>query len=119
MLQSFSKSKINRLHEKCFRIIYSDKQSSFDEFFEKDEFVSIHHQNTQTLGIKMLKDLNGENAQIVNEIRNVTYGSCDFTGEKYNPFSTNHLYMKTFKGLKTFHLLFFPDFELFSVFFYT
>ena len=35
---------------------------------DKDESVSIHHQNNQKLGIEMFKILNGENSQIVNEI---------------------------------------------------
>ena len=56
--------KINRLHKRCTRIIYSDKKSSFDEFLDKDESVSIHHQNIQKLGIEMFKVLNGENPQI-------------------------------------------------------
>ena len=43
--------KINRLHGRCLRIIYSDKKPSFDELLEKDESVSIHHQNIQKLGI--------------------------------------------------------------------
>ena len=60
--------KINRLHERCLRIIYSDKKSNFDELLDKDEFVSIHYQNIQKLGIEMFKVLNGENHQIVNEI---------------------------------------------------
>ena len=60
--------KINRLHERYLRIIYSDKKSSFDELLDKDESVSIHHQNIQKLGIEMFKVLNGENPQIVNEI---------------------------------------------------
>ena len=60
--------KINRLHPRCLRIIYSDKKSSFDELFDKDKSVSIHHQNFQKLGIEMFKVLNSENPQIVNEI---------------------------------------------------
>ena len=60
--------KINRLHETCLRITYSDKKSSFDKLLDKDESVSIHHQNIQKLGIEMFKVLNGENPQIVNEI---------------------------------------------------
>ena len=60
--------KINRLHERYLRIIYSDKKSSFDEFLDKDESVSIYHQNIQKLGIEMFKVLNGESPQIVNEI---------------------------------------------------
>ena len=29
-------TKINRLHERCLRIIYCDKESSFEELLEKD-----------------------------------------------------------------------------------
>ena len=60
--------KINRLHERCLWIIYSDKKSSFVELLEKDESVSIHHENIEKLGIEMLKVLSGENPQLVNEI---------------------------------------------------
>ena len=60
--------KINRLHERCLRIIYSDKNSSSDELLDKDESVSIHHQNIEKLGIDLFKVLDGENLQIVNEI---------------------------------------------------
>ena len=35
-------SKINMLHERCLRIIYNDKQSSFTELLNKDSTVSIH-----------------------------------------------------------------------------
>ena len=35
--------KINRLHERCLRIIYSDKQSSFETLLEKDGSVSVHN----------------------------------------------------------------------------
>ena len=37
--------KINPLHERCLRIIYSDKKASFDELLDKDESASIHHHN--------------------------------------------------------------------------
>ena len=64
----FLDHKINRLHERCLPMIYSDKKSSFHELLDKDESVSIHHKNIQKLGIKMFKVLNGENPQIANEI---------------------------------------------------
>ena len=47
--------KINRLQERCFRIIYSDKQSSFETLLEKDGSVSIHNQNLQILSTEMYK----------------------------------------------------------------
>ena len=46
--------KINRLHERCLRIIYG-KQSSFIKLLEKDNFVSIHQRNLQILAIEMFK----------------------------------------------------------------
>ena len=48
-------SKINRLHERCLRIIYSDKQSSYEAFSEKDCSVSIHSRNLRILATKMYK----------------------------------------------------------------
>ena len=48
-------NKINRLHERCLRIIYSDKKSTFDELLKKDGSVSIHTRNFQFLAIEMYK----------------------------------------------------------------
>ena len=48
-------NKINILHERCLRIIYTDKQSSFEELLKKDKSVSIHHQNIRSLAIEMYK----------------------------------------------------------------
>ena len=41
-------NKINRLHEKCLRIVCSDKTSSFEELLEKDGSVTIHKKFTTT-----------------------------------------------------------------------
>ena len=48
-------SRINRLHETCLRIIYSDKSSSFEELLQKDESVTIHVKNIQKLATEMFK----------------------------------------------------------------
>ena len=48
-------NKINRLHERCLRLIYNDKRSSFEDLLEKGNSVSIHHQNLQALAIEMFK----------------------------------------------------------------
>ena len=39
-------NKINRLHEKCLRIVYNDKTSSFVELLDKDGPVTIHKRFT-------------------------------------------------------------------------
>ena len=46
-------NKINRLHERCLRIIYNDKHSSFHDLLEKDRSVSVHSRNLQLLAIEM------------------------------------------------------------------
>ena len=51
----FLNNKINRLHERCLRIIYNDKHSNFDVLLEKDNSVSIHHNNIHSLAIEMYK----------------------------------------------------------------
>ena len=59
--------KINRLHERCLRIIYG-KQSSFIKLLEKDNFVSIHQRNLQILAIEMFKVSNGLSPVLMNDI---------------------------------------------------
>ena len=61
-------NKINRLHERCLRVIYNDKRSSFEKLLTNDNFVSIHHSNIQTLAIEMYKVINGLSPEILNEI---------------------------------------------------
>ena len=48
-------NKINGLHEKCLRIIYHDKRSSFNALLEKDGSVSIHERNIKILATEMFK----------------------------------------------------------------
>ena len=60
--------KINRLHERCLRIIYNDKHSNFEELLVKDNSVSIHHNNIHTLAIEMYKVVNGMSSEIMNGI---------------------------------------------------
>ena len=42
-------NKIKHPHERCLRLIYSDKKSSHENLLEKDNSVSIHHKNNSTL----------------------------------------------------------------------
>ena len=48
-------NKINRRHEKCLSIVYSDKNSSFEELLEKDGSVTIHTRNLQVLATEVFK----------------------------------------------------------------
>ena len=60
--------KINRLHERCLRIKYNDKQSSFKMLLEKDSSVSIHDKNIQCLATEMYKVSNGLSPPIISNI---------------------------------------------------
>ena len=48
-------NKIDRLHERSLRIVYSDKTSDFSELLEKDGSASIHYQNIRQLATEMFK----------------------------------------------------------------
>ena len=52
---SENSNKINRLHERCLRIISNDKRSSFNALLEKDDSVSIHERNIKILVTEMFK----------------------------------------------------------------
>ena len=47
--------KITRLHERCLRIIYNDKMSSFADLLAKDGSATIHTRNLQVLAIEIFK----------------------------------------------------------------
>ena len=48
-------NKINCLHERCLRIVYSDRRSSFEKLLEKDGSATIYTRNLQTLATEMFK----------------------------------------------------------------
>ena len=46
--------KTNKLHEKALGLVY-DRQSTFEELFDKDKSCSIHQWNLQVLATEMCK----------------------------------------------------------------
>ena len=61
-------SKINRLHERCLRLLNNDKKSSFHDLLEKDSSASIHHRSLGALATDMYRIYNGMAREIVTEI---------------------------------------------------
>jgi hypothetical protein len=61
-------NKINRLHERCLRIIYNDKSSSFNELLERDNSISVHEQSIRSLAIEMFKVVKGIASKLFSEI---------------------------------------------------
>ena len=59
---------IRNLHELCLKLIYSDKNSSYEEVLTKDGLVSIHHRNLQDLATELYKIKNGLTPEIFTEI---------------------------------------------------
>ena len=56
MLQSrYNDSKSQYLHERCLRLIYNDKCSSYEQLLQKDISVSICDKNYQEFAIEMFK----------------------------------------------------------------
>ena len=61
-------NKINRLHERALRIIYSDFKSTFEGLLRKGNFFAIHERNIQSLAIEIYKFLNGLSPSFLNNV---------------------------------------------------
>ena len=44
------------------------QRSTFEELLERDETISIHHKNDQSLAIELYKFLNGYSPEIINSL---------------------------------------------------
>ena len=60
-------NKINRIHARALRTVYSDYNSPFNELFDKDGSFTIHQRNVQSLAIEIYKYLHGLSPAILNE----------------------------------------------------
>ena len=61
-------NKINRLHERALRIVYSEFKSSFEGLLMKDNSFSIHERNIQSSAIEIYKFLNGLSPSFLNNV---------------------------------------------------
>ena len=61
-------NKVNRFRERCLRLIYDEKKSSFEELPEIDSYVSIHDRNLRTLNIEIYRIYHGIAPTTMNEI---------------------------------------------------
>ena len=78
---------LNRLCERCLRIIYGDKQWSFEGLLEKDSSVYIHERNIQILTTKMYRASKGMSPPQITELfarRNEHLYNVRVTSNFYN-----------------------------------
>ena len=61
-------NKINRVHERCLRIISNDKLSTLEELLINDNSFSVHFNNSHAMAIEMYKVVNGISFEIMNEV---------------------------------------------------
>ena len=61
-------NKINNLHEKVLRIVYSHYKSTFQELLDKGTSFSVHHRDIQTLAIEMYKHIHGLSPAVMGEV---------------------------------------------------
>ena len=76
---SIMNNKINRLHERCMRLIHGDKMSSFEELLQQDKCISIHSRNLQMLATEMFKVHRSISPPILSEFfcrRDISYNFC-------------------------------------------
>ena len=86
--------KINRIHERALRLVYSEPVSSFDELLKKDRSSSIHHRNIQSLAIELYKFFHGLSPSTM---KNVFHFN---TNIPYNLRSRSELYSRNPKAVK-------------------
>ena len=79
-------NKIKHLHERCLRLIYCDKNSSYEELLEKDQSVSIHPRNIQNLAREMCK--------VKNELAPM------ITANVFITIPENHYHLRNYNGFR-------------------
>ena len=60
--------KINRLHERCLRVVYNDSHSSYDGLLNLGNSASVHHRNLQILATENFRVYTRSGTDILNEV---------------------------------------------------
>ena len=72
-------NKINNIHERALRIVYQNKEFSFETLLKRDKSTTIHIKNLQCLATELFIANNGLSPEIMKEIfvfqENEIYGA--------------------------------------------
>ena len=63
-----SNNLINKVHERCLRLIYRDETKDFQQILREQNEITIHQRNLQALMTEMYKILNGIPIPIMNSL---------------------------------------------------
>ena len=74
-------SKINNIHERSLRIVYSDYHSSFEELLEKDNSFKVHYKNIQSFAIELFKVKLNVSNRIMYDILETRYSNYNLRSQ--------------------------------------
>ena len=61
-------NRINKIHERALRIVYNDKQSTFNELLRKHNSVTTHIRNIQIMATEAFKVVKGLFSEIIYQV---------------------------------------------------
>ena len=61
-------NKINKLHDRCLRMLYNNNTSTYKELLQTDNSVSVHFRNVTALVIELYKNVNGFSPNIRKDV---------------------------------------------------
>ena len=61
-------ARINKIHERALRIVYSDNISSYEQLLENSGSIKIHHKNLQALAIEIYKTLHNPSNSLMSDL---------------------------------------------------
>ena len=82
-------NRINRLHGRSLRVVYSDQSATCDELLERDKTFPIHHKNIQSLAIEIYTFVNGLSPEIMNSVFNLKENNRYSLRNVYELYSRN------------------------------
>ena len=98
-------NRINKLHERALRVVYKNKNLTFEQLLEKDQGYTIHERNLQKLAVEMYKVKNGLCPEVMKELFVLkSSGNEDFVLPKVNTVN-NGIETIRYRGPKTWKIV--------------